>query len=114
MLTAIDENRMRSIVRARFNHLRCDHRSFRVGVAKIQQRGQTVRFDGAAFEFPVSELQVTQLVSQLEIFGVGAVERDVAAPDVADFPERPRSGAPRRSDHVCRPIADQSARRGRA
>ena len=45
----------------RADHARGEHRRFGMSVAKIEQRGQAVGFEGAAFQFRVAHFQPVQL-----------------------------------------------------
>ena len=96
-IAAIDEQRVRGGIGARADHLRGEHRRFRMRVVEIQQDAQALRLTGLAFEFPVAQLQLIQFGAQPRVFGAGAAEADVVGPDAAGCAKTARCRRVRRA-----------------
>ena len=78
-----------------------------MGGAKIEQRGQPVRFQGAAFEFGVAHFQPVELGAHGVVFFLRAAQADVSAPAVLGAVDRPGADALQRRNQFHRPHADQ-------
>ena len=79
---AINIYDLASGVWARANHVRGDHGSIGMRGAKIQQRGEPVRFEGPAFQLGVTYFQAVELGAHGIVFFLRGAKADVPAPAV--------------------------------